>query len=376
MGIICSKNAPIKPNTNACHAPCIVLCNMSGHIINMTQEFLNRIHYNKETIRGDFIGVIMSDYISYLHKHFFIPKYHTSSKYELNRLEHKLSNMSYNRPLIIYDLYKNPLLVNISIRNCSAIESLDQYSFVFAELPSTSFFLVSFSFINANISTKPAFNYGYYCTGCDAAKLYNSISDTFKQTTNKIVVICMDFIDSTRELNTNGAFNMAHINMRFYESIINIIRKTYYPFVYIHEVVGDSYVITLNTDWTYNMPLFCSTLAINFLYDIIHSTKEFVDIRVGISYGTVVYGLIGNTLRFFGEPMHMASRLEHSGDKNHILFDESFYTKICSELDMLELQSRKDDIHRIENLPLKGYGCTTCYRVHIPDSPRFVAFPV
>ena len=90
-------------------------------------------------------------------------------------------------------------------------------------------------------------------------------------------------------------------------------------------------MIVLNTDWTYNTDKFCTSLALNFLFDLIQQTRDFVEIRVGVSYGRIYYGQIGNTLSFFGYPMNIASRLEHKCDVNTIAICKDFYTKLMSE---------------------------------------------
>ena len=106
---------------------------------------------------------------------------------------------------------------------------------------------------------------------------------------------------------------MAYLNKRFFDDIVSIITDYFYPYINIHEVIGDCFVLILNAEWSYTCPQFCASLAMDFLNRLYHRTESYVSVRTGVSYGKVIHGFIGTSLRFFGNPMHVAARLEGQG---------------------------------------------------------------
>ena len=141
----------------------------------------------------------------------------------------------------------------------------------------------------------------------------------------------MDFVNSTSNLMANGDKYIANLSLNFFNMVKNIIKQRYYPYVYIHEIVGDSFVFIINADWTYNIPELCATIAFDFIKDLITNTKFLTDIRVGCAYGDILYGYIGSQLRLFGPTINLASRIEHNSIINHILVNEEMFNKLKAE---------------------------------------------
>lgn len=111
-----------------------------------------------------------------------------------------------------------------------------------------------------------------------------------------------------------------------------MIKSNYYPYVYIHEIVGDSFVLLLNADWAYKIPDYCTTICMNFLIELNERTEHLIQFRVGCAYGKILYGYIGDQLRLFGDTINLASRLEHISKIDHVYCDENFFEKLKSEL--------------------------------------------
>ncbi len=96
-----------------------------------------------------------------------------------------------------------------------------------------------------------------------------------------------------------------------------------------------------------------------------NKSKEFVRIRCGVSFGKLVIGFIGNSLRFFGETIHMANRLENRSDDEYCLCDSAFGTKLIDELDVVAPACKQVITNQLEEYStvLKGFtDRTSCYK--------------
>ena len=54
---------------------------------------------------------------------------------------------------------------------------------------------------------------------------------------------------------------------------IEIIKTGYYPWIAIHEIIGDSFVYILNADWMYACTDTCAILTMNFLQELWLATR-------------------------------------------------------------------------------------------------------
>jgi class 3 adenylate cyclase len=196
----------------------------------------------------------------------------------------------------------------------------------------------------------------------------------FTESKSKVVVICIDFIDSTATLISQGGSLLSIDNsIKFHKEIVKLIRNVYYPFIYLHEVIGDSFIIALNTDWAYTSDFFCCSLALSFIFDLVHNTNHFVEIRTGMAYGTLHYGTIGSTFRFFGKPVNMASRLENKCLVNEIIICKDFYNKLILCMEYISTTIPKTEIIK-QSINLKGFGDTECYKINIPEKGTFISY--
>lgn len=333
----------------------IILCDKKGNIVNVTKCLLKTLDYNFETLEGQFIGILMSDFMSMLHKKYFINTYNASKGVEKNLLDNKLRALHHKRSLIIYDINKKSHIVNIGIQYNIPIYSTDFYK---PGKNSSELFYINIEFLVEPIHLFHTNN----LIEKDGA---------FKINKTNTVIISTDFIKSTEMLHDRGISTLLDTSIRFHKVIDTLIRTKYYPFVYLHEVIGDCFVLTLNTDWTYNIDKFCASLAVNFIFDLIHSTKDFIKIRTGIGYGTIHYGTIGSIFRFFGFPMNIAARLENKCNENEINVCSMFYFKLIEEMSILggnnhKVAKKSDD--------LKGFGLTDYYTIAVSDSTPFIEY--
>jgi len=317
----------------------MIFCDKNGYIISVTESLLHKLKYSAETLEGQFIGILMSDFMAMLHRKFFISAFHTAQGVDKNKLENKLKALHSKRSLIIYDIDKNSHIVSVSITYNDpyftlVVEFVKESSTLFYSIP-------------------------------------NEVSTTFKLNKSDSIIIKTDFIKSTELLQERGIPSLIDISVRFHDTLTKLIRHKYYPFIYLHEVIGDSFIIVLNTDWTYNSETFCGTLAINFICDLVQSTRDFVEIRTGIGYGQIYYGALGSSFNFFGFPMNMAARLEQHCSINEINICQKFHDKLLHEFTLLKIDKAP---FAKKNALLKGFGTVDYYSIPINRDTPFLVY--
>lgn len=324
-----------------CHASnYTILCDTHGTIVSVSDPLLKRLQYDSAILEGQFIGILMSEFMSMMHKKFFIGRFAAAKGVERNYLENKLKALHYKRPLLIYDIGGRAAPVSLSI-----IPKQDRLS-------------LTFEFITESSDL-------YY------TKIPLTVDGVFKENKSDVVIICMDFVDSTGNLLLSGAPASIFINIQFHKSVIDLIRNKYYPFIYLHEVIGDSFIVALNADWTYTSHLFCATLAVVFIEDLVKATRHFVSIRAGVAYGKIHYGTIGSTFRFFGFPMNMSSRLENKCNPHEINICNKLYSKLVEEQRYLQYTL---SVPQKRTALLKGFGETEYYALALNDTSPCVTY--
>lgn len=222
-------------------------------------------------------------------------------------------------------------------------------------------------------------------------KLYHT---DFIETTNKIIVINMDFINSTSIQKKNGIKYMINLNQKFMNDLKEILYSKYDNHIYIHEVVGDGIMLISAVDWIpQNINDYNASIVFNFLQDVYEKTNSYIDIRIGISYGKIFYGNIDGNIRLFGDVLSLSNRLESNADKDNIMVDLGFYKKLLYENSTIDLPnttslsnlpnttssndlplapntntsnlSNLSDISIIIILDLKGFGKTECVKIKL-----------
>lgn len=356
----CGSNIIVKRDISHNKPTYRILCNKEGLILNVTDPLLERLKYNFETLNSQFIGILMSEFMSMLHQKYYIPMFNRIEGIERNRIENKLKNLHHKRSLIIYDIDRKAHYVRVSIERLTLDSPMIDNEAEFHNPMRDSDFLIQFHFIN---ETEKLF---YTQTPMEASKI-------FKLNKTNSVIIMIDFVHSTELLHEKGAVSLIDVSIRFHAAITDLIRNKYYPFIYLHETVGDSFVMALNTDWTYNTEQFCASLAVNFAFDLIQATREFIKVRTGIGYGKIHYGTIGSSFSFFGFPMNIAARLENKCKENEINICKALYDKLCGELLTLKMDSYKDIIVKQKDT-LKGFGDTEYYSIPVYQNEPFLVY--
>ena len=173
-----------------------------------------------------------------------------------------------------------------------------------------------------------------------------------------IVVIVIDFINSTDKLMNDGIHNFINLHKKFNKDLLLLINDNKY--IKIYEIIGDSYILTLNFS-NIKQTIIPATLTIIFLNKLISNTNNYIDIKIGISYNKCYYTLINNHIRIFGEGIVLASRLENQGSKSLLLCCQKFYNQIIKE-NIINI------IFTEKLLYLKGIGNYNCYIINMEDN--------
>ncbi len=279
----------------------------------------------------------MSPFISYLHKKILIPKYNNLGHIEKKLVKMTLKGIKYKRPLIVYDKNKNPIHVNLYLDVDNIINEKNNIEHIFS---------VYFEFIKIpenNIMYTPEIN------------LKNK-NNEFVLTKNKIVIVSIDFKDSTKFLVDIGTIKVIETYKQFHMDVIELIRSKYYPYIYIHEIIGDCFIIVSNIDWSFNMPKYCASLMISFIFDLYNITKKYIGIRIGLAYGHLYWGYMDHNLRFFGIPINLASRLENVCCNNSVCCDENFLNKLIGE-NLFEKIVYTNQFAELKGFGLTNYHC-------------------
>ena len=211
--------------------------------------------------------------------------------------------------------------------------------------------------INNILNNKPIIN-NYPSDNC----ILNYLDNCFIRTNNidfmksdiKSIIIILDFIDSTKIM-LNNIINFINVNKQFNKDILTLLNI--YQNIYIYEIIGDSYILTINFP-NIDSILYPASLAIIFCINLINITKKYINIRIGISYDYLYYGIINNHIRIFGNGICLAARLEQKALKNKIVCCKEFYNQLIME-DKLNLIFEK------ENIYLKSFGNYECYILNL-----------
>ena len=320
-----------------------IICDEFGIIKNVSDKCLIILGYAFGELNDKFIGMIMSPYMSFLHKNYLLPMYRSMTQ-EQKTTSHVFlsSSMSIrNRPLIIYTKTHDPLCVHLSVDHyTSEMEGLFRMIILSVEKLDSSLIYTS--------------------------DLHPPETSLFTESSIDMMVLCLDMKDSTKYLTEYGTTKMIDMHKLFHSNLVELIRNEFYPYLYIHEIMGDGFCLVMNIEWGYSFPRFCASMVYSFLTKLYQQTNHLIPFRAGVGYGKLHYGYIDHHLRFFGETIHRASRYEHQSKTFSFCCDAVFYEKLLSEGMFSNVN------HENENVDLKGLGSTEVYHIHytFDYSPR------
>lgn len=137
--------------------------------------------------------------------------------------------------------------------------------------------------------------------------------------------IQVDLANSTQYFESGLGPYIALQNALFEE--MESIVLSLHPLLILHEVLGDSFVLTLNTPWwsSYEMTRLdtvivnMSHLISNRLDAVCNNYSNGVFVRVGFAIGPLVARMSGSRFRLYGRAMNLAARLENICERGQIV---------------------------------------------------------
>ena len=291
---------------------------------------------------GKSITTIMSKAIGCLHSGVFfesIPKSKLKNIIILLETRH----MSMATRYVVYTVNGVPLMCKMSI-NVQLETDYSIYGYI----------------VNVHIENE---SYGLLDTVPYKYKQFIGSDDTCLSRCDNVTCVIMDLYNSTWFEN-----NHDRTGKRIAEVLAGVYRivkrniMSMYPFMYIHELIGDSVFIVTNASFFVNR---------RFIHDACLSTLSRIQaqldmylqrtgmwVRIGVATGPVHAGVIdGRTFRLFGLTVHRAQRLESVCPKGKIAFDQCFK-------DHLRYNTLEYGIHETD---LKGIGKTTYFTTSVED---------
>lgn len=283
----------------------------------------NALHYLRATHRNDVIGQpitrFMSKYVADIHEKHLFPSVRNADKDQLRVLINRLMNartMSKANRYVMYTMDDTPFMCRLQI------------DVQLGENPTVCGFI-----IHVNVCRRTQ------------ASIRDTIPMEYKEFIGSdeqcirdydhVTCIFMDVCESTDFVRRRGGTQIAGMFRRIYE-MANRCVMDLYPFVYVHELIGDSVFIIANAPFMVkNVQMQDTTLAVRVARSIQTQVDAYLQddlgepdmyLRVGVSVGPVTAGVIdGRTFRLFGLTVHRAQRLESVCPRGRIALDETMY---------------------------------------------------
>ena len=285
---------------------------------------------------GKPITTIMSKVIGCMHTSVFFENISKSTlKDIIVRLETR--HMSMATRYVVYTVDRLPLMCNMSV-----VVQLD------------SDYTISGYIVNVRVEQE---SYGLQDTVPYRYKRFIGSDNTCLSRCDSVTCVIMDLCNSTRFVNTHD-----HTGRRIAEvlaGVYNLVKReimSMYPFMYVHELIGDSVFIVMNASFFVNHSRFLHDACLHTLCRIQVLLDNYLRptgmwMRIGVATGPVHAGVIdGRTFRLFGLTVHRAQRLESVCPRGKIAFDKCFKDHLR--------HSPPESIHEAD---LKGIGKTTYY---------------
>ena len=364
----------------------LILSNSQGEIISVNRKFEERLGFKLRSIRGQHIGILMTPVSEMLHRNVFLRHFASSSPLERDTIALRLSAKTHGkRPLIVFDCVRRPLLVAIHLVPIDAAEFRLLRETYFsandcvttADSPETGaqhWFLAEL--------TEQVDNAEFIFS--DSVELRERIERNLNcdfERNPGVIIINIDLVGSTQMLSDHGVPAIIHCCKSFFNDIATLVKNEFYPYITVHEIVGDGFVLILNASWMYNLPMVSATLAVNFAAKLLAATRSYVNARIGISLGDIQYGFIGNKLRIFGEAMNESARLQDAATTGSIMVNNAMHDKLLCELEAFGSEGSIDHLAAhctAKTLNLKGLGEKVCHHIQPPltlrSSPSSPAF--
>ena len=348
-----------------------------GTIMDVCPEMLTWLGYTREELVGQFMGILMSPFLSHLHSTHLLPLYRQSTPDVRARRLAAVCSMTRSRPLIVYTKSQQPVYINLHVG-------------VPDDFPGRLRVFVS--------PRQDADSHALYTSAMNPS--HRDAKENFTESEAPLVIIAIDFVNATELLMTHGTSNMIDTHVRFHTELVKIIKRfvlvgfcsfvvyslhwisssafanvlgrAFYPYIHIHELVGDSVILVANLEWRAHVHNVGSMVA-SFLTQLAAATS-FVESRIGVAMSPMHVGYIDDRLRLFGPAINKAARLENVCSPGHAVVCETFFTALqTNPLTPPALLTGAMPV----TYNLKGFGPTVgvVLPLHIAGSPVFTRIP-
>jgi hypothetical protein len=310
MGQIKSKQHPKKD-------PISVTINNLGFITGCSNSFLKYSGYEYNDIHMKHMAdMLLTGIIRRLHKSIFIPKYKKSTGKERARLRNFIK------------IHMKKIRGTISTPN--GIKK------IYISVIETNAY-------NLNILIKPCCDNVLTVSSAISDLIPPILRDCPIKTTptlyaDNVGIISMDLCGSTPYIDSVGIGPYIASQTILFNELRQRLDIDLFPLVRLHEVLGDSFVMTVNAPWwcVNRVQVLEEFILIVAQYLTWHMnnicTKFFngkIFIRCGVSWGSVVANITGRHFRMYGRCFNVACRLEGLCQRNYVhMLDNSSSNKI------------------------------------------------
>ena len=153
----------------------------------------------------------------------------------------------------------------------------------------------------------------------------------------EVGIIAMDLHGSTTYIDEIGIHPYVSSQKALFNELQRHLEVELFPLVQLHEVLGDSFLMTVNAPWwsqtrVKNLKPFLSIVACYLTWHLNDICEKYykgkIYIRCGVAQGAIVANITGCHFRIYGQCLNVACRLESLCERNCVhIIDESSLNK-------------------------------------------------
>jgi len=287
--------------------------NPMGFITNASQMFLEQTGYEYRDIHQKHMAnILLTGILKRLHKTIFIPKFRTAVGAEKAKLRNFIKN------------HMKKIMCTITTPN-----GLQQVFVSTSEIESDELC------ITIVICRPDELTVGATAKGVIPPVLRDCpIKTSPVLKADNVGIISMDLCGSTVYINEIGIGPYVASQKTLFDELQRHLNIDLFPLVRLHEVLGDSFVLTVNAPWwcgsrLHELEPFLLLVARYLTWHMNSICEKYFNgkiyIRCGIASGSVMANITGRYFRMYGKCLNIACRLESACKRDcvHVLDYES-----------------------------------------------------
>eukprot|EP00241_Pyramimonas_parkeae_P001888 CAMPEP_0114244256 /NCGR_PEP_ID=MMETSP0058-20121206/11239_1 /TAXON_ID=36894 /ORGANISM="Pyramimonas parkeae, CCMP726" /LENGTH=483 /DNA_ID=CAMNT_0001357177 /DNA_START=355 /DNA_END=1806 /DNA_ORIENTATION=- len=312
------------------------------------EEACRALKCQKEQLVGQPIVVLMSPMIAKMHDEYFA-RVRDASREELGPLRRRLErSMSKANHFVVYDFHRQPFMCELQVS-------------LFQDLSSI-----------VTLTTRR----GQQCPMVESVprcylRYINEEPGLYVNDYDDVTCIMMDLANSTNFCVANSARDTAAVYFDVHKIAKRLVLDVY-PYVYIHELIGDAVFLVVNASFMVTNLAKPGMLAMHVATSIQAQVDAMLKerygdsmyMRAGVASGSVCAGVIdGRSFRMFGSTVHLSQRLEAMCPKGHVALDEAVCSMLRCQATTDGMRKRIDEVVADRHAMVKGFGPTDYYTV-------------